>query len=87
VRTWVTSRIMTRTTIDLDPSVLRQLKARQRREGKSLGRLASELLTAAMESDGDEPRPPAPLAWSSRPMRAIVDLDDPEALRRVLDDT
>jgi len=79
------SRIMSRTTIDLDPTVLRQLKARQRREGKTLGRLVSELLSTAMQADGDEPRPPAPLAWSSRPMRAVVDLEDPEALRRALD--
>ena len=39
----IASRIM-RTTIDLDPGVLRDLKARARREGKSLGRVASELL-------------------------------------------
>lgn len=76
---------MSRTTIDLDPTVLRQLKARQRREGKTLGRLVSELLSTAMQADGDEPRAPAPLAWSSRPMRALVDLEDPEALRRALD--
>jgi hypothetical protein len=76
---------MSRTTIDIDPTVLRALKARQRREGKTLGRLVSELLSTAMEAAGDEPRPPAPLAWSSRPMRALVDLDDPEALRRALD--
>ena len=76
---------MTRTTIDIDPTVLRQLKARQRREGKTLGRLVSELLSTAMEADGDEPPPPAPLAGSSRPMRALGDLDDPEALRRALD--
>ncbi len=75
---------MSRTTIDLDPTVLRQLKARQRREGKSLGHLVSELLSSALQAD-DEPRPPALLAWSSRPMRALVDLDDPEALRRALD--
>jgi len=25
------------------------------------------------------------LAWSARPMRALVDLEDPEALRRALD--
>ena len=81
----IASRIMARTTIDLDPTVLRQLKARQRREGKSLGRLASELLSAAMVADGDALPAPAPLAWSSRPMRALVDLDDPEALRRALD--
>ena len=79
------SRIMTRTTIDIDPTVLRQLKARQHREGKTLGRLVSELLSTAIQADADEPRPPAPLAWSSRPMRALVDLDDPEALRRALD--
>lgn len=75
---------MSRTTIDIDPGVLRQLKARQRREGKTLGRLVSELLGTAMAADGDAP-PPAPLAWSSRPMRALVDLDDPEAVRRALD--
>ena len=75
---------MPRTTIDLDPTILRQLKARQRREGKTLGRLVSELLSTAMQAD-DEPRPPALLAWASRPMRALVDLDDPEAVRRALD--
>jgi hypothetical protein len=75
---------MTRTTIDLDPTILRQLRARQHREGKTLGRLVSELLSTAMQADG-EPRPPALLAWSSRPMRALVDLDDPEAVRRALD--
>ena len=76
---------MARTTIDLDPTVLRQLKARQRREGKTLGRLVSELLSTAMQADGDQSPAPALLAWSSRPMRALVDLDDPEALRRALD--
>jgi len=75
---------MARTTIDLDPTVLRQLKARQRREGKTLGRLVSELLSTAMQADGDQPPAPALLAWSSRPMRPLVDLDDPEALRRAL---
>jgi hypothetical protein len=81
----IASRIMPRTTIDLDPTILRELKARQRREGKTLGRLVSELLSTAMQPDGDKPRSPALLAWSSRPMRALVDLDDPEAVRRALD--
>ena len=77
---------MSRTTIDIDPTVMRQLKARQRREGKSLGRLVSELLSTAMQTAGEsERRPPAPLAWSSRPMGALVDLDDAEAVRRALD--
>ena len=38
-----------------------------------------------MDADAGEPAPPAPLTWASRPMRALVDLDDPEALRRALD--
>jgi hypothetical protein len=79
------SRIMSRTTVDIDPTVMRQLKVRQRREGKTLGRLVSELLSSALGAGEDEARPPAPLAWLSRPMRALVDLDDPEAVRRALD--
>ena len=50
------SRIM-RTTLDLDPTVLRELKQRASREGKSLGRLASEMLSAALQP---ETRPLAP---------------------------
>jgi hypothetical protein len=77
---------MPRTTVDIDPTVLRALKARQRREGKTLGRLVSELLSTAMQAAGeDEPRPPTPLVWSSRPMGALVDLDDAEAVRRALE--
>lgn len=72
-----------RTTIDLDPSVLRALKARARREGKSLGRLASEVLSVALTEA--EPAPPTPLAWHSHPLGALVDLEDAEALRRALD--
>jgi hypothetical protein len=75
---------MPRTTIDLDPTVLRELKRRARVEGKSLGRLASEVLGAALES-GPVPEPLPPLAWSSRPMGALVDLDDKEAVRRALE--
>ncbi len=69
-----------RTTIDIDPTVLAELKRRQRREGKSLGRLVSELLADRL--DRDVPPPPAPFDWVTRPMSAMVDLDDPEAVRR-----
>jgi hypothetical protein len=73
-----------RTTIDLDPSVLRELKRRARQEGKSLGRVASEVLSTALERDAPV-APPQPLAWSSRPMGARVDLEDREALRRAME--
>ena len=73
-----------RTTIDLDPTVLRELKRRARQEGKSLGRIASEVLSAALERDVP-PAPPPLLAWASRPMGARVDVDDAEAVRRAME--
>jgi hypothetical protein len=74
---------MARTTIDIDAAVLRRLKERQRREGKTLGQLASELLAAALrEGDAAGTRK---LRWTSRPMAGRVDLDDKEAFRRTLE--
>ena len=83
MRDSIASRIM-RTTIDLDPTVLRALKQRAKREGKSLGRLASEVLGVALAQDNPGTAPRA-LAWVSRPMGALVDLEDPEAVRRALE--
>jgi hypothetical protein len=76
----ISSRIMTRTTIDIDAAVLRELKRRQAREGKTLGRLVSELVAGALDR-GSEPIP-VPFVWTSRPMEALVDLEDKEAVRR-----
>lgn len=75
---------MTRTTIDIDAAVLRELKKRQRREGKTLGQLVSELLASALDRDPDAADERAPFVWSSKPMQALVDLEDKEALRRAL---
>lgn len=79
------SHIMARTTIDLDPSVLGQLRARGHREGKSMGRLASELLAAALASEPGEVR--KPFSWAARPMGARIDLEDTEAVRRATGST
>jgi len=73
-----------RTTIDLDPSVLRELRQRARREGKTLGQVATEVLSAGLASEPPA-MPPRPLTWTSRPMGIRVDLEDAEALRRVLE--
>ncbi|MBA3877022.1 MAG: antitoxin [Anaerolinea sp.] len=75
---------MPRTTIDIDPTVLRELKARGRQEGKTLGRIASELLTSALSTSRPEPVPP--FRWTARPMGARIDLEDKEAVRRALDE-
>ena len=71
-----------RTTLDIDPSVLRELKFRQRREGKSLGQLASELLARAL---ADEPAARPPFRFYSQPMGALVDLEDHDAVERALE--
>lgn len=73
---------MSRTTIDIDPSVLKELKLRARREGKSLGRLLSEIAAAALKEGG---RPEVSFDWRSRSMHARIDLEDEEALNKTLD--
>lgn len=74
---------MTRTTIDIAAPVLRELKARQRREGKTLGQLASELLAQALAA---EPAESEPLAWHATDMGVpAVDLEDKDAVWAVLD--
>jgi hypothetical protein len=83
MRIVLASRIMARTTLDIDPVVLQELKVRGRREGKTIGRLVSEMLAVALRSDA--PPDPAPLAWATRSMNARVDLEDKEAVARALD--
>lgn len=74
---------MTRTTLNLDPSVLKELRERSARERRSIGELASQLL--ARELHEDTPAPP-PFSWVSRDLgKPAVDLEDKEALRAVLD--
>jgi hypothetical protein len=75
---------MPRTTVDLDASVLRELKRLQAREGKSLGQLISERLAPVLARD-QRPAEPPPLEWISRTMGARLDLEDKEALRAALD--
>ena len=75
-----------RTTVDIDVSVLDALRARQRREHKTLGQLVSELLAKAL-AETEEGGGAEPVTWESGPMRARVDLEDSEAVRRALDET
>lgn len=76
---------MSRTTIDLDPLVLRQLKERQREEGKTLGELASELLARALSDTGTSTAAPS-LQWVAADLEPLVDVDDKEALAGALGD-
>ncbi len=75
---------MSRTTLDLDAGVLRELRERAGREGRSMGQLASELLAGALREDG--PKPAAAFEWRTADLgHPSVDLEDDEAVWAVLD--
>lgn len=77
---------MPRTTLNLDASVLRELRRRARDQGKSLGDILSELVVPALAERHRPDRAPR-LRWHVAPMGpAKVDLEDKEAVRRALGD-
>jgi hypothetical protein len=75
---FVASRFVARTTLDLDQAVLGELR---RREGKGISEVASELLAKAIASTADLRAPE--FHWISADLgRPLIDLEDPEAVRR-----
>ncbi len=75
-------RCVPRTTVNIDASVLRELKKRQRKEKKPLGQLISELLASELQSGAEGA---APLNWVTKDLRPRVDLEDKDALWSILD--
>jgi hypothetical protein len=73
-----------RTTIDIADPVLQELKRLQRRDGRSLGELVSDLLAPLLKERGGAPA--APFHWGTRSLGAPrVDLGDKEAVYAILD--
>ena len=73
-----------RTTLDIDDPILREVRAIHQKEGRSMGAVVSELLAEALA--GRRPTRSKPsLRWTSRPMNALVDLADKEAVYAILD--
>jgi hypothetical protein len=73
-----------RTTVDIDAPILREVKAIQEQEGRSMGAVVSELLADALARRRAGRARPA-FQWTSRPMKALVDLSDKDAVYAVLD--
>lgn len=71
---------MPRTTLEIDGPVLRDVRRIQKKQGKSLGRTVSGLLSRAIAAEKSGSAAPA-FRWISRPMRARVNLLDKEAVR------
>lgn len=76
---------MPRTTLNLDAPILRDLRRLQKREGKSLGRLVSDLLAQALQHGRSGQTPGPEFHWHSQPLKPRVDLGDKEAIRALLD--
>jgi hypothetical protein len=74
-----------RTTIDIDAPILKDLKRLQRREGKSLGRLVSDLLAQSLASSRSPIEERPAFRWASRPMAARLDLTDKQAVLDAMD--
>ena len=72
-----------RTTLDLDPAVLDELKRRRQAEGRPIGVIASELLQEALAA---QPRGRPDFVWRSQSLELRVDLEDKDALWRALDE-
>jgi len=74
-----------RTTVDIDDTVLRELKRLQQKEKKSLGRLISDLLASALRQGEPKGQARREFRWFSQRMDARVDLGDHDAILEVLD--
>ena len=75
---------MARTTIDIDDPILNEIRSIQKREGRSMGKIVSQLLAEALIKQKNSTNTPK-FKWISRPMRSHVDLTDKEEVYRILD--
>ena len=76
---------MSRTTLDIDRSILDEIRRIQRKERRSMGKIVSQLLADAL-SCRSESKGRAEFKWISRPMQAMIELDDKDALYAALDE-
>ena len=76
-----------RTTLNIDAPVLSELKRLQAEEGKSLGKLVSELLLFALNLRRMEsPQQVPELKWIPKRMGARIDLADRDAVHDTMGD-
>jgi hypothetical protein len=62
----------------------KEIKDLQKKEGRSLGQIISQLLAEALGSRKVSTQN-TQLKWTSRPMKALVDLSDQKTLFRILE--
>lgn len=74
-----------RTTVDIDDPILRELKSIGQKEGKSLGRLISDLLADSLDRRKSERGPPPSPEWITQKMDARLNLADREAVYEAME--
>lgn len=76
-----------RTTVDIDAPLLDEIKEIQHSEGKSMGRVMSELLAAGLHArcDAKKRTPKRPFRWFAADLQPRIDLNDKDALYEALD--
>ncbi len=75
-----------RTTVDIDDPILREVKAIHEKDGRSMGTIVSELLADALARRRSQSRQARrAFRWTARPMKALVDLADKDAVYAALD--
>ncbi|MFW5811169.1 MAG: antitoxin [Thermodesulfobacteriota bacterium] len=75
---------MARTTIDIDTPILEEIRAIQKREKRSMGKIVTQLLSEALAVRKSPSKPPT-FKWVTKSMNAQVDLSDKDALYAILD--
>ena len=72
--------------MDLDKPVLEELKALQKKEGRTLGELASQILAEGLREKqrGWVDEAPRKFHWRSQPLGPKVNLSDKEAVYRAM---
>jgi hypothetical protein len=73
-----------RTTLDIDDPILKEVRTLHEKEGRSMGAVVSELLAEALSRRRASGARPS-FRWTSRDMKALVDIADKEAVYAVLD--
>ena len=75
---------MARTTLDIENPILMEVKNLQKKDGRSIGKIVSQLLSEALAQRKNKAKAPR-FKWYSRRMGALVDLSDKDALYKILD--
>ena len=75
---------MARTTIDIDNPILNEIKNLQKKDGRSIGKIVSQLLAEALDQHNTTIKAHR-LKWASRPMGALLDPSDKDPIYKFLD--